>query len=95
MNGTAEFSARQLCFTLEHHTCKHLQILKREQPFLRSRRLRLHNIFTQRRSTYTMIQEKQKETFEPMKNVTEEDIKKIAAEALSKNFKVYNRLAEI
>ncbi len=42
-----------------------------------------------------MIQEKQKETFKPMKNVTEEDIKKIVAEALSKNFKVYNRLAEI
>lgn len=36
-----------------------------------------------------------RKNFESLENVTERDVKKIVDEALAKNFKVYNRLAEI
>lgn len=35
------------------------------------------------------------ETFEPLEKVTEQDIVRIVKESLERDFKVYNRLAEI
>ena len=36
-----------------------------------------------------------RKSFEPLENVTERDVEKIVDEALARNFKVYDRLAEI
>ena len=42
-----------------------------------------------------MIQKKPRKTFEPIENVTDEDVKRIIHKALVRDFKVYDRLAEI
>lgn len=38
---------------------------------------------------------RKRKTFEPLKSVTIQDIEDIVDESLSRNYKVYNRLAEI
>ena len=38
---------------------------------------------------------KPRKTFEPIENVTDEDVKRIIHKALVRDFKVYDRLAEI
>ena len=42
-----------------------------------------------------MASKKERRTFEPLESITVEDIEKLADKALARNFKVYDRLAEI
>ena len=42
-----------------------------------------------------MTQKKSRRTFEPIENVTDKDVERIIHEALVRNFRVYDRLAEI
>ena len=56
---------------------------------------RRHNIFTRSKTAGTMTQKKSRRTFEPIENVTDKDVERIIHEALVRNFRVYDRLAEI
>ena len=42
-----------------------------------------------------MTQKRPRNTFEPIQDVTDEDVKRIIHQALVRDFKVYDRLAEI
>lgn len=44
---------------------------------------------------YNMASKKERRTFEPLERITVEDVEKIVEEDLDKNFRVYDRLAEI
>ena len=54
-----------------------------------------HNTFTRSGTTSTMTQKRPRNTFEPIQDVTDEDVKRIIHQALVRDFKVYDRLAEI